>query len=98
MNNLDNYPEILAKESGFENEAELIKSEQERMRGEDWEMKGVFVVLDIDGNPTFKTASLDEETTKRRMVNLGPDKDWQYYLDKGHTVEKVTITIKKEKS
>ena len=97
MKDLANYPDILAKEFGFENEAEMIKSERERMRYEDWEINGMFVVCDIEGNPMFPTVSFDKETAIQRMVKLGPGKPWEYYMEKGHTVEKVTINIRKEK-
>lgn len=88
------YPNMMVYGSGEEN---LIKNEIERLRliGEYFE--GMWVVLDNEGFPMWPTVSLDEETTIQRMVKLGPNKPWKYYLDKGHTVEKVTINVKKER-
>lgn len=79
------------------NEEALMRQEIERLKilGESFE--GMFVVLDKEGFPMWPTVSLDKETAIERMVKLGPDKPWEYYIDKGYKVEKVTINIKKEK-
>ena len=87
-------PKGLTTGSGEKN---LIKNEIERLRIAGSSFKGMFVVIDNEGFPMFATVSLNEETAIQRMVNMGPGMQWQYYLDKGHTVEKVTINVKKEK-
>jgi hypothetical protein len=94
MNNTDIWTK---EETQKNNEEILIKKNQERLRILGQQFENMFVVIDNEGFPYFPTVSTDEEETIIRMVKLGPGKPWQFYLDKGHTVEKVTINIKKEK-
>ena len=84
------------EETEIHNEEVLIKQEIEKLRMLGEKFEGLWMVIDKEGFPMWPTVSLEEENAISRMVNLGPGKPWQYYLDKGHTVEKVNITIKKE--
>ena len=59
-------------------------------------LTGMYIVLDNDNFPLFPTVSLESDTTKNRMVKLGPDKDWEFYKKKGYKLKKVTITIQEE--